>query len=451
MNDKIAAKIRIGTGAGFAGDRIDPAVALVERGGLDYIVFECLAERTIALAVRARMENPDAGYDPLLEERMRAVLPAAVRNGVRVITNMGAANPLSAARKTAEIARELGLRNLKIAAISGDDVLAQVRAADSPLIDVAGTVGSWPGELISANAYLGCEPIVEALKGGADIVLTGRVADPSLFLAPMVHEFGWSLSDWKTMGHGTIIGHLMECAGQVTGGYFADPGFKDVSGLANLGFPVVEISKDGAAVITKLADTGGAVTLATCKEQLLYELHDPARYLTPDVTADFTSVRLEQAGPDRVAVYGGGGSVRPEKLKVSVGYHEGYTGEGEISYAGPGAMERGRLALEIVQERLKPLNNELIDLRFDLVGVDSIRPGAAVQSSAVPEVRVRVAGRSRALGAATRIGREVEALYTNGPAAGGGAWKQVTPVIAIASTLIDRNAVVPTITWETVA
>jgi hypothetical protein len=184
---------------------------------------------------------------------------------------------------------------------------------------------------------------------------------------------------------------------------------------------------------------------------LLYELHDPARYLTPDVTADFTSVRLEQVGPDRVAVYGGGGSVRPEKLKVSVGYHEGYTGEGEISYAGPGAMERGRLALEIVQERLKPLNNELIDLRFDLVGVDSIRPGAAAQSSAVPEVRVRVAGRSRALSAATRIGREVEALYTNGPAAGGGAWKQVTPVIAIASTLIDRNAVVPIITWETVA
>jgi hypothetical protein len=293
--------IRIGSGAGFAGDRIDPAVALAEHGKLDYLVFECLAERTIALAVRAKRDDPEKGYDPLLEERLSAVLPGAAANKVKIISNMGAANPVAAARAVAVIARKLGFGPLKIAALTGDDVLAHV-SDDSPLLE-GGTVAEWPGELIAANAYLGADPIVQALVQGADIVLTGRVADPSLFLAPMIHEFGWPTDDWQLLGQGTVVGHLLECAGQVSGGYFADPGLKDVPGLADLGFPFADVNANGEAVISKLPGSGGLITTATCKEQLLYELHDPSRYLTPDVTADFQSVRLEQHGPT-VAVSG---------------------------------------------------------------------------------------------------------------------------------------------------
>lgn len=437
--------IRIGSGAGFAGDRIDPAVALAERGKLDYLVFECLAERTIALAVRAKRDNPDAGYDPLLEERLSAVLPAAAANKTTIISNMGAANPVAAARATAAIARKLGLGPLRIAAITGDDVLADI-SPDSPLVE-GGTVAEWPGELIAANAYLGTEPLVQALGKGADIIITGRVADPSLFLAPMMHAFGWSWDDWPLLGQGTVVGHLLECAGQVSGGYFADPGLKDVAGLADLGFPFADVAAHGDAVISKLPGSGGRITPATCKEQLLYELHDPASYLTPDVTADFRGVRLEEHGHDAVAVTGGSGTARPQQLKVTLGFQEGYFGEGQISYAGPGCVARGQLALDIVAERLKRLGREIIELRLELIGVNSIA-SAATAPADQREVRARVAARTRTPQAAAWIGREVEALYTNGPAGGGGVTHLVKPVIAATSTFLPREHVIPHIHWE---
>jgi hypothetical protein len=439
--------IRIGSGAGFAGDRIDPAVALAEHGTLDYLVFECLAERTIALAVGAKRDDPEKGYDPLLQERLSAVLPGAVANKVKIISNMGAANPVAAARAAAAIARKLGIGPLKIAALTGDDVLALV-SDNSPLLE-GGTVAEWPGELIAANAYMGADPVVRALAEGADIILTGRVADPSLFLAPMIYEFGWPADGWQLLGQGTVVGHLLECAGQVSGGYFADPGLKDVPDLADLGFPFADVDANGEAVISKLPGSGGLITTATCKEQLLYELHDPSRYLTPDVTADFRGVRLEQRG-STVAVSGGSGTARPEKLKVTLGYHEGYFGEGQISYAGPGCVSRANLALGIVEERLKRLGGEIIELRLDLIGVTAIAP-AARPPAEQKEVRVRVAGRARTPQAAAWIGREVEALYTNGPAAGGGATQSVKPVIAAASTLINRDCVIPSIHWEMVS
>jgi hypothetical protein len=439
--------IRIGSGAGFSGDRIEPAVALAEKGTLDYLVFECLAERTIALAVRARQDNPEAGYDPLLEERLSAVLPAAIANKVTIISNMGAANPVAAARAAAAIARKLKPGPLKIAAITGDDVLAQI-SPDSPLLEGL-TVAEWPGELIAANAYLGAEPLVRALAQGANIVITGRVADPSLFLAPMVQTFGWAWDDWQKLGQGTVVGHLLECAGQVSGGYFADPGVKDVEGLADLGFPFADVTENGEAVISKLPGSGGCITAATCKEQLLYELHDPARYLTPDVTADFRGVSLEELGQDRVAVSGGDGTARPDRLKVTLGYHEGFIGEGQISYAGPDCVARGKLALAIVEERLKCLGPEIIDLRQDLIGVNSVAPGATAPGNQ-REVRARIAARTRTPQGAARIGREVEALYTNGPAGGGGVTQFVKPVIAAASTFLPRGHVVPQIYWENV-
>jgi hypothetical protein len=439
--------LRIGSGAGYSGDRIEPAVELAQRGSIAYLIFECLAERTIALAQQSKRANSSEGYDPLLPERVEAVVPACRANNIRIISNMGAANPLAAAAKIKEIAQRLGLRGLRIAAVTGDDVLDLIRRTAPPSEEDGFSVESLQDDIVSANAYLGVEPILAALDEGADVVVTGRVADPSLFLAPLVHEFGWSLNDWQTLGQGTVIGHLLECAGQVSGGYFADPGYKNIANLARLGFPIAEVSEDGSAVITKVEGSGGAITKATCKEQLLYEIQDPAAYLTPEVAADFSGVRLEEIGRDRIHVTGGQGRSRPEQLKVSVGYLDGYVGEGQISYAGPGALSRARLAKEILEERL--CNGPIQELRFDLIGVDSIHGAHLSRADCEPyEVRLRVAGRDRSRVKAALVPREVEALYTNGPAGGGGVAISIRETIAMLSTLVPRELVRPKIHLE---
>ncbi len=432
--------IRIGAGAGYSGDRIEPAVELAECGAIGYLVFECLGERTIALAQQARLRNPDGGYDPLLAARMRAVLPACRTNGVKIITNMGAAHPLAAAEVTRSIARTAGLASLRIAAVTGDDILDEARSTALAL-DIGGTVADLGSRVISANAYTGAAPIAAALAQGADVVITGRAADPSLFLGPLVFEFGWAMDDWRLLGKGVLAGHLLECAGQVTGGYFADPPFKPVADLARLGFPIGEVREDGDLVVTKVPGSGGAVTAATVKEQLLYEIHDTARYFQPDVVADFSAVRVEQIAPDRVRVTGASGSAKTGLLKVSVGYLDGFIGEGQISYAGPGAAARGRLALDIVRERLALTGVRMNESRFDLIGVDDLHGAAHGRYDEPYEVRLRVAGRTDSLEEATRIGEEVETLYTNGPAGGGGAWKNAREVIAIASALVPEATV----------
>ena len=436
--------LRIGSGAGYSGDRIEPAVELAEHGDLDYLVFECLAERTIALAQQARISDPASGYDPLLSERMRRVLPfVGARQGrrrLRVITNMGAANPSAAAVEVRRIAGELGL-TLKVVAVVGDDVLDVLRPEQ--VLDNGQTLGSLGERLISANAYLGVDGILEALRADADVVITGRVADPSLFLAPQVFEFDWATDDWPRLGRGTLVGHLLECAGQVSGGYFADPGFKDVDDLARLGFPLAEINADGEAVITKVVGSGGRVSRATCTEQLIYEVHDPAAYLTPDVTADFSQVGFVDEGVDRVRAQGAGGRARPAQLKVSVGYLDGWIGEGQMSYGGPGAVARAQLAREVVLKRLELMGVKMHDVRAELIGMDSLH---GPRSSVEPwEVRLRVAARCEARSDAVRVGNEVETLYTNGPSGGGGASKSVRQVVAVASLLLPRDAVNPRI------
>jgi hypothetical protein len=437
--------IRIGSGAGYSGDRIEPALELAEKGDIQYLVFECLGERTVALAQQARLKNPETGYDPLLEDRMRAVLPVCAAKGIKIVTNMGAANPLAAARKTAGLARSMGL-SLRVAAVTGDDVLAACQQSDLGIMEFDGGISQLGNRLISANAYLGAGPMAEALNGGADVVITGRASDPALFLAPLIHAFGWPMDDWNLLGKGIVAGHLLECAGQVTGGYFADPHLKDVENLARLGFPIGEVGEDGSLVITKVEGSGGAVTAQTCKEQLLYEVHDPVRYLQPDVTADFSQVAIEEVGKDRVRISGGRGSERPATLKVSVGYVDSFIGEGQMSYAGPGALARGRLALEIVRERLKLTGVAANELRFDLIGVDSLHGGQVSAHANEPyEVRVRVTGRTDNLREAIRIGNEVETLYTNGPAGGGGAFKSARDVVAVASVLLPRELAQPVV------
>ena len=436
--------LRIGSGAGYSGDRIEPAVELASRGDLDYLVFECLAERTIALAQQVRISDSQGGYDPLLSERMRRVLPfVGQRDGqrrLRVITNMGAANPVSAAIEVRRIADELGL-HLNVVAAVGDDVLQVLQP--ELMLDNGQTLGSLGERLISANAYLGVDAILEALHADADVVITGRVADPSLFLAPQMFEFGWAAHDWQRLGRGTLVGHLLECAGQVSGGYFADPGFKDVDDLARLGFPLAEINADGEAVITKVAGSGGRVSRATCTEQLIYEVHDPAAYLTPDVTADFSHVSFVEEGLDRVRALGADGRARPEQLKVSVGYLDGWIGEGQMSYGGPGAVARAQLARDIVLKRLELMGVNMQEVRAELIGMDSLH---GPRSDVEPwEVRLRVAARCEARSDAVRVGNEVETLYTNGPSGGGGASKSVRQVVAVASLLLARSAVNPRI------
>ena len=440
--------IRIGAGAGYSGDRIEPAVELAEHGAIDYLIFECLAERTIALAQQAKSKDPALGYDPLLEARMLAVLPACAAKGIKIVTNMGAANPLAAARKIREIAQRLGLHGLNIAAVTGDDVLDQLRAGDyrddsgAPVMDLG-------ARLLSANAYLGAQPLVDALAAGADIVVTGRVADPALVLAPLIFAFGWAMDDWHKLGQGTLAGHLLECAGQVSGGYFADPGYKDVANLARLGFPIGVVGEDGSIAVTKVAGSGGSVTTATCTEQLLYEIHDPAAYLTPDVVADFSDVTMTQVAPDHVAIAGATGHPATGLLKVSVGYVDSYIGEGQISYAGPGALARARLAQDIVAARLQLTGVALTELRCDLVGLNAIHGDQLAAGQPEPyEVRLRVTGRTATLAEAVRIGNEVETLYTCGPSGGGGATKAAREVVAVRSTLIPAARVTASIHFE---
>jgi len=434
--------IRIGGGAGFSGDRIEPAVELATQGALDYLVFECLAERTIAQAQQAKSRDPHAGYDPLLEDRIEAVLPACYERHTRIITNMGAANPMAAAEVVKNVARRLGLRGLSVAAVTGDDVLDVVTGGEYVVVETGEPVAALGNRLVSANAYIGAEPIVEAISRGADVVITGRAADPSLFVAPQVYEFSWSMDAWTQLGRATLVGHLLECAGQITGGYFADPGYKDVDDLSRLGFPIAEVPEHGAFVVTKVPGSGGRVTAATCKEQMLYEIHDPAAYMTPDTVADFSQVRIREVGHDRVAVDGGTGHRRPDVLKVSLGYRDGYIGEGQISYAGPGAVERARLAGCVVLQRLRMTGVALDEVRCDLIGVDALHGATLSATHCHPyEVRVRVAARTQTIEAAQRIGNEVEALYTNGPAGGGGATKSTREVLSLASTLVPRDLV----------
>jgi hypothetical protein len=443
-----ARPFRIGCGAGYSGDRIEPAVELVEHGDLDVLVFECLAERTIALAQQARAADPGGGFDPRLDERMRAVLPEARRRGVRIVTNMGAANPPAAAACVGAIARQLRVGPLTIAMVTGDDVRAIVSDGNFTATETGETLTA--ANVVSANAYLGAEPIVEALRRGADVVITGRAADPSLFLAPIAVHHGWSLDDWTIAGRGTLVGHLLECAGQVTGGYFADPGVKDVPNLALLGFPLAEVDADGTAVITKVTGSGGMVTAATCTEQLLYEIGDPAAYVTPDVVADFSHVRVTDLGGDRVRVDGAGGRPRPAVLKVSVGQFDGWIGEGQISYAGPGAVARGRLAAGVVIERLALIGLTPLELRTDLIGVDALHGARPNRTGDPYEVRLRVTARTASSADAWRVAREVESLFTNGPAGGGGATMAVRQVLAMRSTLVARDRVSWRVEYETI-
>ena len=435
-------KVRIAAGAGFAGDRIEPALDIVNRADADYIIFECLAERTIALANQKMLKNPDRGYNPFLKQRFQKILPLLKNKPVKIVTNMGAANPLKAAEVVSELARSFGISSLKVAAVTGDNVMSHIPPhmnqkmfeTNEPLTEIA-------ERIISANAYIGAKPIGEALRLGADIVITGRVADASLAVGPLMHEYGKSYEDYDFLGRCTLAGHLMECAGQLSGGYFADPGLKDVPELWNLGFPILSFCENGEMTIEKLPGTGGVINKMTVKEQLLYEVQNPKEYLTPDVVADFSETVIDEIGENRVLVYGAKGVEPTGSYKVSVGYKDGFIGEGEISYGGQGAKARAELAGKIIKERLKKMDYQCKDIRFDLMGVNSLYRDNPHTQPEPTEVRLRVAARVETEKLAQIVGNEVEALYTNGPYGGGGARGYVREVVAVGSIFIPATDV----------
>ncbi len=432
--------LRLGCGAGFSSDRLEPAIDLAEKGALDYLVFETIGERTLAFGHRDRQLDPKRGYNPQLAARMRGVLGHCKRNGTRIVTNMGVANVAAAAEVVVDVARAQGLSGLTVAAIEGDDV-SDLIGPDTVLFDNHNkTVAEVGRPVVGANVYLGIDAIIPGLESGADVVITGRVADPSLFLSPLVHRYGWKRDDWQKLGQGTLVGHLLECGMQITGGYFADPGHKDVPRLAECGYPIAEVDERGNCIITKLADAGGMVTPRTVKEQLMYEVHDPAAYLTPDVTADFSRATVQEAGRDRVAVANGSGHKRPDKLKVTVGFDGGFFGEAGVSYAGPNATARAALARDILRERLAHRPG-FEALRIDLIGINSLHATAHGPRAESADVRVHAAIRSANRDDVATMLWEVESLLCCGPAAGGGYRGQITPSVITHSALIDRDAV----------
>ena len=448
-------KVRIGSGAGYAGDRVDPAVELLKKGDLDYIIFECLAERTIGLARQEMLADPTKGYSRQLEYRLSQVLGPAKEHGVKIISNMGAVNPHAAVAKAIEIAKQQGITGLKFAAVTGDSVFENIEQYyEKDILEFPGKIKDYRDRLVSANAYVGAEGIMEALRNGADVIITGRVSDPTLTVAPLCYEFGWTLEDNPDqLGQAGLAGHLLECGGQVTGGYYADPGYKEVQGLDHLGFPLVEFSSDGSFILTKVEGSGGLVSVDTCKEQMLYEIHNPAAYLTPDATADFSQVRFTQVGKDRVSAVGATSHGRPEQLKVNLCYKDSFICEGEVSYGGSNALARAQMAAEMILKRIDLLDIETNEVRVDYIGYNSLygsKIADCIGTGMAPEIRLRVAVRTQDRANAMKMYNDFDSVYTNGPSGGGGATMKVSEIISVFSCFVDRADVTQNVEYEVI-
>ncbi|MBX6741951.1 MAG: DUF1446 domain-containing protein [Acetobacteraceae bacterium] len=448
----------VGNGAGFSGDRVDAPIpvvrSLVRRGLPAALFFETLGERTVALAQLERRRDPELGYEPMLERLLEPVLADCFRHRIPILGNFGAANPPAAARLIARLALRLGLPDLRIAVVAGDDVKDSIALDQLPVHEADGSIDTRSARLVAANAYIGAEPLIEALRQGADVVVAGRTSDPALAIAPLAHHFGWRLDDWEKLAVGAACGHLLECGSQVTGGVFWDPGFKDIPDPANIGFPIAEVTAEGGLVITKPEDTGGIVDLRTVKEQLLYELHDPAHYITPDVVLDITGCRLEQVGKDRVAAHGLRGKPAPDTLKVTASFEGSWLGEGEVSVAGPNALARARATADVLLERLRRRGLD-VRARVDLIGVASVHDsddGAlwrGYEGPEPPDIRIRLAAEGSDRDAVDQAAREVLALLCCGTAGTGGARWRLTPRILTRSYLVLRERVPTSVTTRT--
>lgn len=412
--------IRIANGQGFWGDNVDAPVELLRGGPIDYLGMDYLAEVTLSIMMRQKLKNPALGYATDFVDFIRRALPDIRAKKVRVITNAGGLSPRACRSRIFEVAQELGVTGLKVAVVEGDDILARLPelvAAGHKLANMESgePIADVLGKMTSANAYLGARPIVRALDLGAHIVLCGRITDTALALAPLIHEFGWKEDDWDRLAAGTIAGHILECGAQCTGGNYSR--FWEVPDLWNVGYPIVEGREDGTFTVTKHPGTGGMVTVDTVSEQLVYEMGDPTGYITPDVIADFTSIRLAQEGKDRVAVSGITGKPKTPFLKISASYLHGYKSSGQITLSGPRAEEKARLAADIVWKRLERggVTFREEDRSVELLGVDACLPGVLAAPAEPPEIVLRLGVRDPDRAKVERFGMEIAPLITAGP------------------------------------
>jgi hypothetical protein len=412
-------RVRIGNGCGFWGDNLDAPILLAEHGRLDYLTLEYLAELTMSILALQKQRDPQAGFaSDFLDvlERLAPLLKA--QPGLRIITNAGGMNPTGCATRARALLDKAGLADRSIATVAGDDLmprLDQLLAAGHPFtnLDTGKPLADVRSRVVSANAYLGARPIVDGLAKGASIVITGRVADASLTLGPAVHELGWGWNDWDRLCAGTVAGHLIECGAQATGGLWCN--WQEAPDLANVGYPLVDLADDGSFAITKPAGTGGRVNIETISEQLLYEVGDPAAYLTPDVTADFTSVSLEEAGPDVVGVWNARGKPATDSYKVSIAYRDGFAASGTLLIFGPGAADKARKCGAMILERVRRAGFELEQSHIEALGAGDCVPGVVRAEREPPEVMLRVSVRDNRKAAVERFTKEFAPLVTSGP------------------------------------
>lgn len=441
--------VRLGSGSGFWGDALEPAQEMVERGALDYVSMDYLAELTMALLQRQRIKNPDSGYIPDIVPHMAALMPLARPRRTRIICNGGGANPRGGAEQVRNVARDLNLNGTKIALIEGDDVLDRLDqiAAETPLANMETGDSDFAAirkRAVAANVYTDSSGIVEALAEGADVVIAGRVSDNALFVGPMMHEFKWTYDEAHVdrIAAGITIGHIVECAAACTGGMSSR--FAEMRRMGRVGFPIIEMSPDGSAVITKIPGSGGRVDQFTIKEHLVYEIGDPSNYVMPDGIADFTRLRIEEVGPDRVRLTGMGGKKRPDMLKLIVGYQDGWIGEGMLFFPWPEALARARKARETLQERFEVMGLKASAIQFDFVGVNMLHGPAAADPEGcdLNEVGLRVAVHTWSREEAEKVRRACSHLWIMGPGgASFGAPMKARPVVAVWPTLIPRELI----------
>ncbi len=448
--------VRIGAGQGFYGDSLLPVLDVARYGNVKYISFDTLAELTLAILEKGRKKDPTQGYTKDVVPMMRNLLPICREKGIKLITNAGGINPQGAAKAVAQVARELGL-NLKIACVTGDDIydrLDELAAQGVTFKDKESgqELGDVRERVLFASVYLGADVIAEALRQGADVVITGRTTDTAQFLGPLIYEFGWGREEWNKLAQGIILGHLMECSGQVAGGNF-QVGWEDVPSLERIGYPVAEVSEDGTFVLSKPEGTGGLVSVRTVKEQFLYEIHDPTSYITPDVICDLTTTRIEQVGENQVRVSGTVGRPAPPTLKALLGYADGWMGEGYISFSWPKAYAKAKRAAEIVEKRLQMQGVKPQETLIEYIGINSLWGALApepLDEDLINEVRLRIAIRTNNKKDCEVLAREFPPLLLSGPPTASAVAGTPAPreLMGLWSTLIPRELVEPGVRVE---
>jgi hypothetical protein len=443
-------KVRVAGGQGFWGDLLTAPVDQVRKGPIDYLMLDYLAEVTMSIVQKQKQRDPNAGYARDFVTLMREILPDCVEKDIKVLSNAGGVNVEGCANAIRDVAAELGLQGkVKIGVITGDDILDrldQFIADEVPInsMDDGTPLSAIRDKVQSANVYLGAAPLVEALDKGANVIVGGRLTDTGLTLAPMMHEFGWSFDDWDKVSAGTIAGHIIECGAQSSGGN-CQYDWENIPDMANIGFPIVEASPDGTFVITKHEGTGGRVNIQSVKEQLLYEMGDPHEYITPDVVADFTTIQLEDDGPDRVRVFGIKGKPNTEFYKVSIAYSAGWKAVGTLVYAWPDALKKAQAADRILRERLENLGLKFDTILTEFVGVNATHGHLAGEPSPdIPEVQLRIGVRGQNRADVERFTKEIAPLILTGPPAVtgfAGGRPKVEEIMAYFPALIPKSLI----------